>query len=225
MLAIDNISGRSRWCHQDPRIKLALWILMMGLAMGLPPLGQGILAVVIAAFSCWLLRVTPWRWLRWIAIPAGFLLVSTLTILLSFSRNTDGMLWHISLGFSYLGILPDGLAMANHTLWRSLAAISATFWLVLNLPFVQLIQLLQRCRVPVLLIEQILLTWRFIFILLDEVHAIHRAQTLRFGYRTLPGSYRSLAMLVGMLFSRVMIRYQQMATALDVKLYQGDFHL
>ncbi|MBJ3814682.1 energy-coupling factor ABC transporter transmembrane protein [Shimwellia pseudoproteus] len=225
MLAIDKISGRSRWRHRDPRIKLLCWIVLMTLAMSLPPVGQAALIVVIAALSCWMLRVSPGRWLRWIAIPAGFLLVSTLTILFSISRDPQGMLWSTTLGGVHIGILPAGLEMANHTLWRSLAAISATFWLVLNLPFVQLIQLLQRCRVPVLLIEQILLTWRFIFILLDEVQAIHQAQTLRFGYRTLPGSYRSLAMLVGMLFSRVMVRYQQMVTALDVKLYQGDFHL
>jgi hypothetical protein len=32
-------------------------------------------------------------------------------------------------------------------------------------------------------------------------------------------------MLVGLLFTRVMIRYQQMSTTLDIKLYQGDFHL
>jgi cobalt/nickel transport system permease protein len=85
--------------------------------------------------------------------------------------------------------------------------------------------LLKRGRVPRLLTEQILLTWRFIFILLDEALAIHRAQTLRFGYRSVPKGYRSLAMLVGLLFTRVMIRYQQMSTTLDIKLYQGDFHL
>ena len=28
-----------------------------------------------------------------------------------------------------------------------------------------------------------------------------------------------------LLFTRVMIRYQQMSTTLDIKLYQGDFHL
>ncbi|MCV5657211.1 energy-coupling factor ABC transporter transmembrane protein, partial [Escherichia coli] len=27
------------------------------------------------------------------------------------------------------------------------------------------------------------------------------------------------------LFTRVLLRYQQMSTALDIKLYQGDFHL
>ena len=103
--------------------------------------------------------------------------------------------------------------------------LASTFWLVLNLPFPQLIVLLKRGRVPRLLTEQILLTWRFIFILLDEALAIHRAQTLRFGYRSVPKGYRSLAMLVGLLFTRVMIRYQQMSTTLDIKLYQGDFHL
>lgn len=225
MLAIDKISGRSRWCHRDPRLKLGCWVVLMSLALGLPPAGQAVLAALIAALSCWMLRVSLRRWLGWIAIPCGFLLLSTLTMLLSAAAQPAGMLWSVPLGFTYLGVLPAGLDMANHTLWRSLAAISATFWLVLNLPFIQLIALLQRCRVPVLLTEQILLTWRFIFILLDEMQAIYQAQTLRFGYRTLRGSYRSLAMLAGMLFSRVMVRYQQMATALEVKLYQGDFHL
>ncbi|QEP91914.1 hypothetical protein FZ929_21570 [Klebsiella pneumoniae] len=51
--------------------------------------------------------------------------------------------------------------------------------------------------------------------------AIHRAQTLRFGYGSVPQGYRSLAMLVGLLFTRVLLRYQQMSTALDIKLYPG----
>ncbi|EPT3153417.1 CbiQ family ECF transporter T component, partial [Yersinia enterocolitica] len=54
---------------------------------------------------------------------------------------------------------------------------------------------------------------------------IHQAQSLRFGYISLRTGYHSLAMLVGMLFTRVMIRYQQMVISLDMKLYQGDFHL
>lgn len=49
--------------------------------------------------------------------------------------------------------------------------------------------------------------------------AIHRAQTLRFGYGSVPQGYRSLAMLVGLLFTCV-LRYQQMSTALDIKLYR-----
>ena len=209
MTGFDRLSYQSRWFHVAPERKFLFWLLLMVLAFTLPPLGQGIEMALIAALTCWLLRVSPWRWCRWMALPFGFLLIGVLTILFSVSRNPQDLLVSLPLG----------------SVWRSLAALASTFWLVLNLPFPQLILLLKRGRVPRLLTEQILLTWRFIFILLDEALAIHRAQTLRFGYRSVPKGYRSLAMLVGLLFTRVMIRYQQMSTTLDIKLYQGDFHL
>jgi len=225
MTGLDRLSYQSRWFHVAPERKFLFWLLLMVLAFSLPPLGQAVLMGLTAALTCWLLRVSFWRWCRWMALPLGFLLVGVLTIVFSVSRNPHTLLASVPLGGFWLGITPSGLTTANATFWRSLAALSATFWLVLNLPFPQLIVLLKRARVPRLLTEQVLLTWRFIFILLDEAMAIHRAQTLRFGYRNVRLGYRSLSMLVGLLFTRVLIRYQQMSTALDIKLYQGDFHL
>ena len=225
MTGLDRLSYQSRWFHVAPERKFLFWLLLMILAFSLPPLGQALLMAITAALTCWLLRISFWRWCRWMALPLGFLLVGVLTIVFSVSRDAHTLLASVSLGGFHLGITQVGLNTANETFWRSLAALSATFWLVLNLPFPQLIVLLKRARVPRLLTEQILLTWRFIFILLDEAMAIHRAQTLRFGYRNVRLGYRSLSMLVGLLLTRVLIRYQQMSTALDIKLYQGDFHL
>ncbi|POT59524.1 energy-coupling factor ABC transporter transmembrane protein [Citrobacter amalonaticus] len=225
MTGLDRLSYQSRWFHVAPERKFLFWLLLMILAFTLPPTGQGIELAFTATLTCWLLRISFLRWCRWMALPVGFLLVGVLTILFSISRDPHTLVASFPIGHYWLGISSSGWVTANETFWRSLAALAATFWLVLNLPFPQLIVLLKRAHVPRLLTEQILLTWRFIFILLDEALAIHRAQTLRFGYRSLPKSYRSLAMLVGLLFTRVLIRYQQMVTTLDIKLYQGDFHL
>lgn len=225
MTGLDRLSYQSRWYHVAPERKFLFWLVLMILAFSLPPLGQGIELAMTAGLTCWLLRISFLRWCRWMALPFGFLLVGVVTILFSVSRDPQTLLAGFPLGEYWLGVTATGMHTANDTFWRSLAALAATFWLVLNLPFPQLIALLKRAHVPRLLTEQILLTWRFIFILLDEALAIHRAQTLRFGYRSLPESYRSLAMLVGLLFTRVLIRYQQMAATLDIKLYQGDFHL
>lgn len=225
MNGIDRLSYRSRWRTVAPGRKFALWLGLMLLALTLPPWAQALELLLTAVLTCWLVRISPWRWCRWMALPCGFLLLGVATILCDISRDPQTLWVSLPLGAYWLGISDVGLARANETLWRSLAALAATFWLVLNLPFPQWIQLLTRMRVPRLLVEQMLLIWRFIFILVEEVQAIHRAQTLRFGYRNLATSYRSLAALVGLLFSRVLLRYQQMATALDVKLYQGDFHL
>ncbi|MBC6532406.1 energy-coupling factor ABC transporter transmembrane protein [Citrobacter amalonaticus] len=225
MTGLDRLSYQSRWFHVAPERKFLFWLLLMTLAFTLPAWGQGIELTLIAGLTCWLLRISLRRWCRWMALPFGFLVVGVVTILFSVSRDPQTLLVSFPLGSYRLGVTASGLHTANETFWRSLAALAATFWLVLNLPFPQLILLLKRARIPRLLTEQILLTWRFIFILLDEAMAIHRAQTLRFGYRSLPIGYRSLAMLVGVLFTRVLIRYQQMAATLDIKLYQGDFHL
>lgn len=225
MTGFDRLSYQSRWLQVAPERKFLLWLLLMALAFTLPAWGQALTLALTAALTCWLLRVSFWRWCRWMALPFGFLLVGVLTILFSVSRDPQMLLASLRLGAFSIGISAPGLAVAGETFWRSLAAMAAMLWLVLNLPFPQLIILLKRGRVPRLLTEQILLTWRFIFILLDEAMAIHRAQTLRFGYGSVPQGYRSLAMLVGLLFTRVLLRYQQMSTALDIKLYQGDFHL
>lgn len=225
MTGLDRLSYKSRWYSIAPERKFLLWLLMMILAFLLPPLGQGLLLVGVATFTCWLVRLTPGRWLRWMALPASFLAVGVVTLLFSVTRVPGSLLVGVPVGHFWLGITAEGVKMANATLWRSLAALAATFWLVLNLPFPQLIVLLKQARVPRLLTELILLTWRFIFILLEEAIAIHRAQTLRFGYRSVPLGYRSLAMLVGLLFTRVLQRHQQMAATLEIKLYQGDFHL
>ncbi|GKX51739.1 energy-coupling factor ABC transporter transmembrane protein [Budvicia aquatica] len=225
MLSIDKLSNQSRWRHKDPRMKFALYLLFMALAMMLPPLGQGLLLLGLAGFTCYLLRVSPLSYLKWLLIPLGFLSVGLVAIVISLSAQPDSLLVGFPLGNYWLGIDPQGLLTANQTFWRSLASLAATFWFMLNMPFEQLIKLLKFCRVPNLIIEQILLTWRFIFIFVEEATAIHHAQSLRFGYRSLRTSYRSLSMLVCMLFSRVLSRYQQMSVALEIKLYQGDFHL
>ncbi|PHM74310.1 energy-coupling factor ABC transporter transmembrane protein [Xenorhabdus kozodoii] len=225
MIGIDKLSYQSRWRDKDPRAKFALYLLFMTLAMGLSPLWQAVLLVGLATFTCYLLRISLRRYLTWLLIPLGFLGVGLVAIVLSASSQPEDLLWGIRIGQYGVGIDPQGVQIANQTLWRSLAALSATFWFMINMPFEQMIKLLKFCRVPHLLIEQILLTWRFIFIFLEEAIAIHHAQSLRFGYRTMRTSYRSLAMLISMLFARVISRYQQMSVALELKLYQGDFHL
>ena len=75
MTGFDRLSYQSRWFHVAPERKFLFWLLLMGLAFTLPPLGQGIEMALIAALTCWLLRVSPWRWGRWMALPFGQLVV------------------------------------------------------------------------------------------------------------------------------------------------------
>ena len=225
MLIIDKLSYQSRWCQSDPRRKFGLYLVLLVIALSSQPLVQIAEFIGTALLTCYLLRIRVQRYLQWLAIPLFFLLVGLLGILISFSYQPASMLWSLQINGLAIGIDPVGLQVAHHTLWRSLAALSATYLFILTTPFNQLIRLLQMSRLPHVLIEHMLLTYRFIFILIEEASAIRQAQSLRFGYCSLRCSYRSMAMLVGLLLQRVIYRYQQMETTLDVKLFQGEFHL
>lgn len=126
MTGLDRLSYQSRWAHVAPQRKFLLWLAMMMLAFVLPPVGQGIELLIIAGLSCWLLRISLWRWCRWMAIPFGFLLVGVITIIFSISREPQMLLAGISVGPYWIGITRAGVVTANETFWRSLTALSAT---------------------------------------------------------------------------------------------------
>ncbi|WP_330675689.1 CbiQ family ECF transporter T component, partial [Paraclostridium sordellii] len=69
------------------------------------------------------------------------------------------------------------------------------------------------------------LTYRFIFIFLEEVKDIYKSQQLKFGYINLNNSYNSTALLIKVLFFRMMKKYEDMSITLDIKLYNGKFHI
>lgn len=98
MTGFDRLSYQSRWLQVAPERKFLLWLLLMALAFTLPAWGQALTLALTAALTCWLLRVSFWRWCRWMALPFGFLLVGVLTILFSVSRDPQMLLASLRLG-------------------------------------------------------------------------------------------------------------------------------
>ncbi len=69
MTGFDRLSYQSRWLQVEPERKFLLWLLLMALAFTLPAWGQALTLALTAALTCWLLRVSFWRWCRWMALP------------------------------------------------------------------------------------------------------------------------------------------------------------
>ncbi len=230
MLMIDYYAYQSRWRTVSAARKVALYALCLGLAFGSPILGQWLLFALLLATTCYVVRLALVQYLRWLVIPGGFLLLSLAMIMLtsapSIHASTNELLiaapWFNG---QFLGVSSASLGAALAAFSRSMACLAATLLFVLTTPFGQWAKLLQTARVPNVLIEQMVLIYRLIFIVIEEAQAIFRAQTVRFGYHQRGLWLRSLAMLVGLLFERVLLRQQQMESALAVKLYQGEFQL
>lgn len=225
MLEIDHYAYQSRWRDVNPLFKAAAFLGLLLLALCSFPFVQiGILLLVMPA-TCYGTRIGVKKYLKWLTIPFAFLVFGMVGILVSFAWDNTQMLASFRVGSMYVGLNPISLQIAHNTFWRSLSCLSVTYLFVLSTPFDQLIYIGKKMRLPHILLENILLTYRFIFIFIEEVVSIKRAQTLRFGYISLKSSYQSLGMLVTMLLERVLARYAQMTIALQTKLFKGDFHI
>ena len=105
---------------------------------------------------------------------------------------------------------------------RSIAAISCLLFLALTTPMASLLILLRRMRVPAGVVDLMSLTYRFLFLFMETLQVMTRAQASRLGYGTLRRAYRSLAMLTVSFFGRVLDRVRRLETGLASRVRRRD---
>lgn len=108
---------------------------------------------------------------------------------------------------------------------RSLAAVSALNFLALTTPMTDLLDQLRRWRIPELLIDLVGLIYRFIFVLLETMERMLRAQRSRLGYAGRQQAMQSAAMVGSQLFMDTYRRSAHLQIALDSRGYNGSLRV
>ncbi len=214
MFHIDTIAYTNQWSRRHPVEKLLFAGGMLFLSLLLPPMPAALIIIVLVSLaSIWGAKIPGGFYLKILALPVGFLLLSTPMLFVSVH-------WSHGLHFA---LSPEGVNTALKVVLRSLAAVSCLSFLALTTPMTDLVPLLSRVRVPAAVIELMLLTYRLIFVASDTVAAAHRSQSARLGYQGFMTSCRSLSLLVAALFDRTMGRVRQMETGLSARGFEGEF--
>jgi len=143
-------------------------------------------------------RVAPGLYLRVLLPPLGFLLLSSLSLLISLNGDGQGGLnWRLA---------PEALPRIAELSARSLAALSALLFLVLSTPLSDLIQLLRTLKIPEVLLDLMVLCYRMIFVFSEALRDTLTAQQARLGYQSARHSLRSLGLLTANLALQVWLR-------------------
>ncbi|BDA73895.1 Cobalt transport protein [Calothrix sp. PCC 7716] len=131
----------------------------------------------------------------------------------------------LTIGFFHIYISFNGILQGLSILTRALASLSCLYFVMLTIPFSELLEVLRRIGLPELLCEILLLMYRFIFVLLNTASQLWTAQQARFGYRTFNTSIKSLGLLVGQLFKRTLENYRQVSLSLESRGFNGQFRV
>jgi cobalt/nickel transport system permease protein len=155
-------------------------------------------------------------------VPTGFLVVGVMAIAITIGFSDTGMLVSLQLGKFFLGVTSNSLVLAGSTLLKSFSAVSALYFLILTTPMTELLYVLQLLRLPPIVIELIMLVYRFIFVFLETAFAIYTAQSARLGFINFKCSIHSFGLLFANLWGKAFLKSQALYNSLLSRGYEEE---
>lgn len=205
-----------------PEIKMAAGAAVLLICLGGSSLAAGGITLVAMGVVARFRTGTRWReYLRHLLVPAAFLLVGILTILVEKHPPGHPLFWQIAAGSGGVwGIGQEALIRGLRLLVRSLSAWSAVLLVVLSTPVPDMLAVLQRLKVPGVLISLMVLMHRYLFVLNGEQEKIRTAQRARLGYGNRRMALRHAGQLAGTVLVRSLERSDRIFSAMEARLYR-----
>ena len=164
------------------------------------------------------------HYIKLLLVPAAFLLLGTAAMLIDLSRAPmDAFAFRI--GEWYLTGSTASLTRVCRLWITALSAVTCLYFLSLNTTMTDILEVLRKMRLPTLLIELMMLIYRFIFLLLETASAIMTAQESRLGNRDYRTKVRSVGAMASALFVQSMRRSDALYDALESRCYDGTIRV
>lgn len=218
MLLIDKYAYINQLKHVHPMEKMIFTALLLLFSLTVRDTTISLITfIVMSAFIIFGAKI-PWTYyVKLLLLPAFFLLTSLLAILLSFAGTTTTLPPHIfaySFGSFQVFIGEASVATARQLFFVVLGSISSLYFLILTTSVQAICYVLYKWRVPALFVELCEMTYRFIFIFLENTQKIYIAQQSRLGYQSPRQWLRSVGLLVSSLFIEVLQRSTELTNAM-----------
>lgn len=228
---LDAYAYTNRLRPLPPQQKLIFALVVLGIALIAHPATQGVIFIWLSVWTVSYARTPVRVYGSVLVVMLLFLLTSIPALVLEIvpvdqraliQTNSFGGL---VVGNWYGFISQSGLVQAIEVGMRSIACTSCLLFILFTIPFAELLSILRQCRIPTVLIDLLLLIYRFIFLFLDVLTQLQLAQQARGGYRTRQRWMHSAGLLVSQLMVRSLQHYHRFSLALASRGFNGNFQV
>ena len=217
MITIDKLCYTSRLRYENAAEKFAFAVITLIICvMSRSMVIAGIVLAVTGILTVWKGGIPLFRYLHFLSVPLAFLFLSTLAILVNVKQKPLD-LFAIKIGNWYLTGSTYGALYALQLILTALAAVSCLYFLSLNTPMPDILMVLDKLHCPKLLIELMLLIYRFIFVLLDT--------DCRLGNCNYKTSLKSFAAMCSTLMVRAVKRSNALYNSMETRCYDGTIRV
>lgn len=216
--------NKMRGSHPGEKFAFTLVTMMICLAAK-NPLVHVMVGGIMLGFLAFRAKIPRHVIAKLMLIPVGFLVIGVITVAISFSPSEAGFLAGFKIGSCYLGVTGKSLEMAGRILLQTFSLVTCLYFLALTVPMVELIYVLQSLRLPALLIELMVLIYRFIFVFIEIAFNIYTAQSSRWGYCSFKKSMYSFGILFANLWGKVFFKSQALFNSMLSRGYEGEIRV
>lgn len=224
------ISGMRQW-NSTLKACFSLGALITVIAMN--SIKISILTLVfMCALSVLMGKIHVRDYIRLLAIPLVFIMMSGVAIMLQIGGDTSDCvkLWSgiplsITIFHTRFLITKQGFWLAVNVGLKALGAVSAMYMLTLSTPLSDILGVLRNMHVPELIIELMHLIYRYFFILSDVNHMQNDAAASRLGYTNYRTSIRSFSNGLANLLIMSLKRAHSCYDAMEARGYDGTLRI
>jgi cobalt/nickel transport system permease protein len=222
MMIIDKLAYSSGLRYKSPMLKTAFAAGMLLICVAAHMLAVSLIILgFMAALTIRFSRVSFSHYIKLMGIPLGFLILSTLTIIFNIS-DTPGGLFSAAIGGIYIVAGGTSLLEGVRLIMTALASVSCLYFLTLTTPMIDILAVLRSLRCPKLVVELMMLIYRYIFVVLDMASAIKTSQNCRLGNKDFITELRSMGQMLTVLLIRSMNRSSYLFDAMESRCYNGE---
>lgn len=187
----------------------------------IPPL---FIAIVLTLAVLLIARVDPATYAELFILPLTFAIMSIAGIILITGGETVFWQWDI-LPWLSLSVTKESINQGIFVFCRVLGGMTAMCFIAVTTPMTDIFSVFRQCHVPAVVIDLMMIIYRTIFILMDQVIQIYHAQVMRLGYSTYRESIESFSTLCGAAFIASWDAGDDLIRAMDARCYAGKFAL
>ena len=216
---MDYIAHHNELTESNPYFKLFLTIILLIVTLALDSLYfDVIIFVIMSVVILAIARINYKSYLKFLSLPMAFLIITCIFLIFFFGKGE--VIYET--GIFGIVVTNDSLHYGIYTFMRVMACLPCLGFLALTTPIAKILNCLRSLHVPKILIEIALLMYNSIFIFLNEIDTMKKAQDSRLGYNSYFTSFKSLGALASTIFLRSLDKSETLQFALDSRGYDGD---
>lgn len=225
MIVVDKLCYRSKLRYVNAGEKFAFSMLtLLFCVISRSLLIAAVVFIVNGYLTVKVGKMTMKRYIKLLAVPFAFMILSTLAIIVNISK-TPLDAYALPVGTFFITGSVQSLVFGVQLMSTAMASVSCLYFLSLNTTMTDILGVLRKLHCSELLLELMLLIYRFIFVLMETASAILVSQKSRLGNINFRTSLNSFGKMGAGLLLRAFKRSNALFDAMESRGYDGKIRV